>query len=50
MNKTRDKPTRRLDDGFMKWCKLTVRENKPPRRTNLTSEKVLKGGEYNAEK
>ena len=37
----------RLDNGFMKWCKQTVRENEPPQRT-INNRK--KGGENDAEK
>lgn len=45
MNKTRDKPTHRLD-GFEKWAMETIANSRresgtesPPQRTELTSKK-----------
>ena len=46
-DRIRAEPTHRLDNGFMKWCKQTVRENEPPQRT-INNRK--KGGENDAEK
>lgn len=51
MNKTRDKPTHRLD-GFEKWAMETIANSRresgtesPPQRVSLTPKKVKKGGE-----